>query len=49
MAVPVFHTIDWLALVLCVLAAILVFRTRIGMLWTLALFGAIGLGTGLLP
>ncbi|GAB5428876.1 MAG: chromate efflux transporter [Devosia indica] len=49
MAVPMFHTIDWLALVLCLLAAILVFRTRIGMLWTLVLFGAIGLGTGLLP
>lgn len=46
-AVPMLHTIDWLALVLCVLAAILVFRTRIGMLWTLALFGVIGLGTGL--
>jgi hypothetical protein len=32
MAVPAFHTIDWLALVLCLLGAILVFRTRVGML-----------------
>ncbi|KFL29693.1 chromate transporter [Devosia riboflavina] len=49
MALPVLPTIDWIALALCVLAGILVFRTRLDMLWTLALFGILGLAVGLLP
>lgn len=49
MALPVLPTIDWTALALCVLAGILVFRTKLGMLWTLALFGVLGLAVGLLP
>ena len=49
MALPVLPTIDWMALALCMLAAVLVFRTRLGMLWTLLLFGVLGLAVGLLP
>ena len=48
-ALPVPPTIDWIALALCVLAGILVFRAKLGMLWTLALFGILGLAVGLLP
>ena len=49
MALPVLPTMDWIALALCILAGILVFRTKLGMLWTLALFGVLGLAVGLLP
>lgn len=49
MALPVLPTIDWISLSLCVLAGVLVFRTKLGMLWTLALFGVLGLAVGLLP
>ena len=49
MALPVLPTIDWIALALCILAGFLVFRTKLGMLWTLALFGVLGVAAGLLP
>jgi chromate transporter len=49
MALPVLPTIDWIALALCILAGFLVFRTKLGMLWTLALFGVLGVAVGLLP
>ncbi|MBE0579900.1 chromate efflux transporter [Devosia sp.] len=49
MALPVLPTIDWMALALCMLAGFLVFRTKLGMLWTLALFGVLGVAVGLLP
>ena len=49
MALPVLPTIDWIALALCVLAGVLVFRTKLGMHWTLALFGILGVAVGLLP
>lgn len=41
--------IDWVALSLCFLAGVLVFRTKLGMLWTLAVFGVLGVAVGLLP
>ena len=42
-------TSDPRRMALCILAGILVFRTKMGMLWTLALFGVLGLAIGLLP
>ncbi len=49
MALPVLPSIDWIALALCILAGVLVFRTRLGMLSTLALLGFLGLAVGVLP
>lgn len=46
MSLPDPLTIDWIALGLCVLAAILTFRTKLGMVPVLAIMGLLGLAVG---
>ncbi|CAN7511555.1 chromate efflux transporter [Devosia sp. LjRoot3] len=46
MSLPDPLTIDWIALGLCVLAAILTFRTKLGMVPVLAIMGVLGLAVG---
>lgn len=43
---PVWQSIDWIALVLSFLAAVAMFRFKLGMIWTLLVFGLMGLALG---
>jgi chromate transporter len=47
-ATPRWETVNWLAVALSLLGAVLLFRLRLGILWTLAICGALGLIAALL-